>query len=83
VSDDHRPIFWMVCVGTPLRCRAMAPPARREWLDMLDGQMLYRCRPRALTVDLSSVLMSALVTWRPVGCVGVKYVPIITLESIL
>ena len=34
VSDFHLPIFWIVEEGTPLRCRAMAPPALREWLLM-------------------------------------------------
>ncbi len=37
VSELHRPRSRMVSAGTLLRCRAMAPPARKEWLETSEG----------------------------------------------
>ena len=35
VSLDQRPIFLIVLTSAPVRCKAMVPPARRLWLEML------------------------------------------------
>ena len=43
VSEDQHPCLWIVSCGMPLRCMAMAPPARREWLLMMEGGKLF-CR---------------------------------------
>ena len=32
VSEDQRPNFWIMATSTSASLRAMAPPARREWL---------------------------------------------------
>ena len=37
VVDFQRPSFWMVWASAPFKWRAMAPPARREWLLMSEG----------------------------------------------
>ena len=58
VSEDQCPCLRIVSRGTPLRCMAMAPPAPREWLLMLEGGKPFLSRPVATTAALSILLMS-------------------------
>ena len=45
VVDFQRPSFWMVWASAPFKWRAMAPPARREWLLMSEGSWPRVQRP--------------------------------------
>ena len=45
VSVDHRPIFFMVLSETPAKCSAIAPLARRLWLEMFRWCKPKRCSP--------------------------------------
>ena len=57
VSKDQWPCFQIVSWGMPLRCMAIAPPARREWLLMLEGGKPFLSRPMAMVAALSILLM--------------------------
>lgn len=65
VSEDHRPMILIVVAEPPPRWMAMAPPARREWLEISSGWMLYLARPRVIVALLTVDEMSCGVTWRP------------------
>jgi len=58
VSEDQRPCFRIVALGMLLRCMAMAPPARSEWLLTEFGGKPFLSKPMARTVILMAVLMS-------------------------
>ena len=59
VSEDQCPCcLWMVSRGMPLRFMAIVPPARKEWLLMLEGGKPFVSSPVAMTAALSILLMS-------------------------
>ena len=58
VSEDQQPCLWIVSCGMPLRCMAMAPPVRKEWLLILEGGKPFLSSLVAMTVALSILLMS-------------------------
>ena len=58
VSENQHPCLWIVSHGTPLRCMAMAPPMRKEWLLILEGGKPFLSSPVVRTAALSILLMS-------------------------
>ena len=75
MSEDHRPRILMVVSEAPPRWMAMAPPARREWLETFSGWMLNLARPRVCVVFLTAEEMSCGVVCLPGLWIDVKNVP--------
>ena len=64
VSDDQRPIFLMVLSEAPLRCIAIAPPARRLWLLTSIGLMPCKWRPTSgIAYRIAFVMSEAWMAW--------------------
>ena len=56
-EDFHLPIFLILTSSAPLRCRAIAPPARREWLLTFSGGMPWAARLRPRAASLTAEVM--------------------------
>ena len=62
VSDDQRPNFCMTWPGVLAKCRAMAPPARSEWLLTRSGGIPWLARLSSVVARLTAVEISLFLT---------------------